>query len=203
VATSVALVAVPDKPLIMPLGDSITAGVGSAAGTGWRDDLAILLSDAGVVADFVGSQSAPDQLGLEHEGHSGWRIDQINTHVVEWMAATTPDVVLLDIGSNDYVHRFNTATAPARLSTLISCILDASPTVRVVVAKLLIPAGARADGIRTYNSLMAGIVASKGPARRWSTCRGSPTSTPRMGCTPMTSVTSRCRTSGTRACAGC
>jgi lysophospholipase L1-like esterase len=159
-----ALPTVPAQPRIMPLGDSITAGVGSSAGTGWRDDLAVLLSDAGVVADFVGSQSTPGQPGLEHEGHGGWRIDQIDTHVVGWMAATTPDVVMLNIGSNDYVRRFSTGTAPARLSTLISNILDASPNVRIVVSKLLVPTGTtRAAGVRTYNTLMAGIVASKGP----------------------------------------
>jgi hypothetical protein len=71
---------------------------------------------------------------------------------------------MLNIGSNDYVRRFSTGTAPARLSTLISHILDASPTVRIVVAKLLVPTGTiRAAGVRTYNSLMAGIVAAKGP----------------------------------------
>src|SRR5204863_464849 len=60
---------------LMPLGDSITYGIGSSDGSGYRarlwDDL------AGNNVDFVGSQQSGRVPDPDNEGHSGWVIDQL------------------------------------------------------------------------------------------------------------------------------
>jgi lysophospholipase L1-like esterase len=162
-AAAVVAEPVPDQPRLMALGDSITFGVGSTTGTGFRADLAARLSGVGAIVEFVGSQRSRVDPGMDHEGHPGWRIDQIDDHVDEWMAISRPDVVLLDIGTNDYTQRWATSTAPTRLSLLVDRLLAASPTVRVVVARLLVTTGdARARGITAFNASIAAMAASKG-----------------------------------------
>jgi lysophospholipase L1-like esterase len=159
------LTPVPDRPRIMVLGDSITDGVGSTSRTGYRTALGARLAAAGVRYDFVGSQHSGHGAGdLDHEGHPGWRIDQVADRVDGWLAAAGPDVVLLDIGTNDYVQAYQRGRAPKRLARLIAAILDASPTVRVIVAKLLVCAGAqRAAGITAFNAAIPDLVAGAGP----------------------------------------
>src|SRR5262245_50352644 len=67
---------------IMPLGDSITYGLGGTPG-GYRDRLYTDLQNAGFSFTFVGSSTEnPSRLlsqagQTHHEGHSGFRIDQI------------------------------------------------------------------------------------------------------------------------------
>ena len=86
---------------VMPLGDSITDGF-SVPG-GYRIGLWQRLAAGGYRVDFVGSQfNGPASLGdHDHEGHSGWRIDQIDANIVNWLRTTTPRTVLLHIGTND------------------------------------------------------------------------------------------------------
>ena len=157
----------PGPVRILPLGDSLTYGVGSSTRTGYRTDLYQRLTAAGVNVDFVGSRHNGRGPDLDHEGHPGWRIDQLSADIDEWMAQSRPDVVLLDIGTNDYVHKYDTDMAPARLSDLLDRILMFSPKVRVVVAKLLVPTGqGRARGIAAYNAVLPSVVASKGPRVR-------------------------------------
>jgi lysophospholipase L1-like esterase len=163
-AYAAALAPVPDGPKILPLGDSITFGVGSSTRSGYRTDLLERLAAVGVDADFVGSQSNGVGADLDHEGHPGWRIDQVREHVDGWLAQAQPDVVLLDVGTNDYVQSYDQEMAPARLSDLIDRILASSPTVRVVVAKLLLPLGQkRARGVAAFNATIPVVVAGKGP----------------------------------------
>jgi hypothetical protein len=95
---------------IMPLGDSITRGWwGSAYSWGYRKPLYGSLTSCGYSFDFVGSQvdgSFPDP---QHEGHDGWRTDQILSNVNGWLIAYYPDIVLLHIGTNDITQGYHDA----------------------------------------------------------------------------------------------
>ncbi len=98
---------------IMPLGDSITRGVvGSTDDTGYRRSLYITLIDASFSVDFVGSHynGILNDFDKDHEGHGGWRADEIVSgrsaepwegKLDEWLVAEEPDIVLLHIGTND------------------------------------------------------------------------------------------------------
>ena len=70
--------AAPTTPLrVMPLGDSITWGVGSSTGNGYRGPLWNRLAADGHPLDFVGTVRGGSMSDPDNEGHSGYRIDQI------------------------------------------------------------------------------------------------------------------------------
>jgi lysophospholipase L1-like esterase len=147
---------------VMPLGDSLTAGVGSSTGAGYRAALHAELTRAGVTVDFVGSRSSGPGPDADNEGHPGWRTDNLTDNIERWLAAAKPDVVLLDIGTNDLTRRFDAEIAPAKTADLIDRITRQLPDVRVVVAKLLV-VGYASAAFRRYNATLAGVVAARGP----------------------------------------
>ncbi|MFC1923242.1 putative Ig domain-containing protein [Chloroflexota bacterium] len=102
---------------VMPLGDSITTGKYSGHDTdvsvpeddiGYRKDLWDLLTGSGYTVNFVGSVengAAYPFSDPQHEGHNGWRDDEIAENIfnnggANWLNANPPDVILLHIGTN-------------------------------------------------------------------------------------------------------
>jgi len=147
---------------VMPLGDSITEG--TQVPGGYRIGLWQRFTGGRYRVDFVGSQfNGPATLGdHDHEGHPGWRIDQIDANITNWVRNTNPRTVLLHIGTNDVLQNFNLAGAPARLSTLVDHITAAAPAADVFVATIipLSNAGQEANA-RRFNAAVPGIVQSK------------------------------------------
>jgi lysophospholipase L1-like esterase len=86
---------------IMPLGDSITVGIGDGTTGGYRGPLYQQLTGAGYSVDFVGSQTTGAITDPNNEGHSGWRAEQIRDNIFDWLIARPADIVLLHIGTND------------------------------------------------------------------------------------------------------
>jgi len=150
---------------VMPLGDSITDGY--TVPGGYRIGLWQRFASGGYTVDFVGSQSnGPASLGdHDHEGHSGWRIDQIDANVVGWLNTYQPHTVLLHIGTNDILQNDDVANAPARLSALIDHITATAPTAEVFVAQIIPLANSSQNAqVKTYNAAIPGIVSSKAAA---------------------------------------
>jgi lysophospholipase L1-like esterase len=126
---------------VMPLGDSITAGVGASWSAGYRVQLHSRLVAAGLRVDFVGSQlNGPIGSDRHNEGHGGWTIDDLRRGVAGWLATARPDVVLLQAGTNDLLRGDRVETAPARLSALVADVQAwgrrARKPVKIFVAKL-------------------------------------------------------------------
>jgi lysophospholipase L1-like esterase len=161
--------AVGTRPVrIMPLGDSITYGVGSSTGSSYRAALwDRLVGQAGFAVDFVGSQRSGILPDTDNEGHSGWRIDQIAASVDGWLAAAQPDVVLLHIGTNDMNQNYQVSTAPQRLGALLDQILADRPAATVLVAKI-VPAldPAVQSRIDAFNAAVPAVVAARGSRAR-------------------------------------
>ncbi|WP_329130268.1 SGNH/GDSL hydrolase family protein [Streptomyces sp. NBC_01476] len=150
---------------IMPLGDSITDGWTPYPG-GYRVTLWQQLTAGGHRVDFVGSRAnGPAALGdHDHEGHPGWRIDQLDAHIVSWLKESDPGTILLHIGTNDINQDHDVAHAPARLSGLIDDILRTEPGVQLFVARIITEQNAqRAAMVDAFNAALPGIVAGKGP----------------------------------------
>ncbi|GAA0369310.1 FG-GAP-like repeat-containing protein [Streptomyces blastmyceticus] len=123
---------------VMPLGDSITEGARSTTNSGYRGELWNRLAPHASSLDFVGSQQHGRQLAdRDHEGHSGWRIDELSVNIEKWLAAARPNVVLLHIGANDVDQNYHADTAPDRLGSLIDQITAAAPGVTVLVSSLV------------------------------------------------------------------
>jgi lysophospholipase L1-like esterase len=145
---------------VMPLGDSITDGL--TVPGGYRIGLWQRFVTNGYKVDFVGSlYNGPASLGdHDHEGHSGWRIDQIDANIVGWLNTYQPHTVLLHIGTNDISQNYDLANAPNRLSALIDHITNTLPSTEVFVAQI-IPMSYDTSQERTFNAAIPGIVQSK------------------------------------------
>jgi lysophospholipase L1-like esterase len=148
---------------IMPLGDSITYGIGSQTLSSYRVDLQQRLAGLGMNVDFVGSRPSGTGEDVDNEGHGGWTIGQIAERATGWLNTYQPDAVLLQIGTNDIIHRLDLPKAPSRLSALIDQIHAARPTAHIFVAKITSSkAVGYQSGIDAYNARIPQIVAAKG-----------------------------------------
>lgn len=132
---------------IMPLGDSMTYGSGSASsgGGGYRSFLWRRLTDNGYKVDFVGSMSAGNFPDPQNEGHGGFAIwnttnpqdeQQLYTHIDEWLNTYNPDVILLLAGTNDMVKNIDPSNSSKRLNALIDKIFQVKPNVYILVASI-------------------------------------------------------------------
>ncbi|MDI1460962.1 RICIN domain-containing protein [Catellatospora sp. KI3] len=152
---------------VMPLGDSITEG--TQVPGGYRIGLWQRMAAGGYRVDLVGSQfNGPSSLGdHDHEGHPGWRIDQIDANITGWLQATNPRTVLLHIGTNDVLQNYNVSGAPGRLSTLLDRITNVAPSAEVFVATIIpLSNSGQESAARTFNAALPGIVQSKVNAGR-------------------------------------
>ncbi|KAF7367969.1 Lipolytic enzyme [Mycena sanguinolenta] len=144
---------------LLPLGDSITYGLESTDGNGYRNALHNLLQPGNTV-DFIGSLKAGTMVDNDNEGHSGYTIAQIQSVSTNSLALPArPNVVLLMAGTND-VFGGSISTAPSRLSTLIDSIFSACPDTALIVATLTpLPSGQAA--VDTYNAAVTQLVAQR------------------------------------------
>ena len=150
---------------IMPVGDSVTAGIGSTGNGAYRTNLYTAYTNAGISFDFVGSQSGgPSSLpDKNHEGHSGWTISQIASNVNNWLNTYNPDVMLLMIGGNDTLA----GTVPtSALSSLIDQITTQKPNLILFVADYYhsLPSNANYNLIVQYDAAIPGLVQQKANA---------------------------------------
>jgi lysophospholipase L1-like esterase len=134
-----ALATAHDSVRIMPLGDSITVGIGSANYNGYRKPLYLKLINDGYDIDFVGTQSDGDFADCDHEGHQGWEAEGgtgggILPNVYNWLTANPADIVLLHIGTNDITVG---GQDPNEISAILDEIDRFSEDTKVIVALII------------------------------------------------------------------
>src|SRR5262249_29708127 len=143
---------------VMPLGDSITDGFNVPGG--YRINLWERLAAGGYKVDFVGSEfNGPAALGdHDNEGHSGWRIYQLDANVVGWLQNSNPHTILLHIGTNDMIQNYDIANAPARLSALIDKIRANAASAELFVAQITPASEPTLEfRVQAYNAAIPGI----------------------------------------------
>ncbi|MGW7427058.1 ricin-type beta-trefoil lectin domain protein [Streptomyces sp. NPDC054813] len=151
--------AAPAPLRLMPLGDSITWGVGSTSGNSYRGFLSNQLSAEGHALDFVGSGRNGTMSDPDNEGHSGWRIDQIAGIADSVLARYRPNVVTLEIGTNDLNGNYQVPTAPDRLRALIDQITRDAPDATVLVGTVIVSTSGTEEAARpAFNAELPGIV---------------------------------------------
>ncbi len=152
---------------IMPMGDSITEGIGitpntpvlkpptngsglaacsrarnSATRTAvtYRQFLLEKLRLKGVTGVYVGS--VPSLEGTVHEGHAGWTIADLDFCVqnADWLSKAQPDFILLHIGTNDAGSASSGDEMIARLNALLNHVYRTMPKTTEVVVARIIPA---------------------------------------------------------------
>ncbi|MDR1135929.1 MAG: GDSL-type esterase/lipase family protein [Clostridiales Family XIII bacterium] len=152
---------------ILSLGSSETVGVGSGNRSdfaGYRGYLQEILDEASLYYDFLGSQQMgdPTHIDIDHEGHNGWRIDQIASSIKS-LLASKPDVVLLQIGSNDCWQKYKLDQAAEKYDKLINDIRAyAAPGVKIVISTVLESTDdEQAARVRTLNESIREIAAAQ------------------------------------------
>ncbi len=140
---------------ILPLGDSITQG--DRNHRSYRYNLWIKLIDAGISFDFVGSLASnyrgnpewPQYKGRsfdpDHEGHWGWRADQIlygtsgekRGRLSIWLDTYTPDIVLMHLGTNDIAHFQDLDETANELKQIIESLRADNPNVIILLSTLI------------------------------------------------------------------
>ncbi len=149
---------------IMPLGDSITQGIHiNSKNIGYRRDLYQILTDNGFRVDFVGSMNdgSISDFDKDHEGHSGYRANQIRDSIYNWLVINPADIILLHIGTND----INGGEAPFSISLEINSIFNQidlyekeyNKSIKVIAAKIINHQLYPGD-IKKLNNYMSDIV---------------------------------------------
>ncbi|WP_054564419.1 FG-GAP-like repeat-containing protein [Frankia sp. R43] len=150
----------PTNLRVLPLGDSITYGVGTSDNSSYRARLWSLLDPRVDDLDFVGSVDTGQLPDTDNEGHPGWTISQISQIAACTVRTYQPNIVTLHIGTNDMARNVSVAGAPDRLRTLLRRIFEAAPRTTVMLATL-IPSTTPAtmNRIQAYNAAIPGIAA--------------------------------------------
>jgi lysophospholipase L1-like esterase len=149
-----------DTPLrVMPLGDSITYGIGSSNGDGYRGPLWNRLAADGHPLDFVGTERAGSMSDNDNQGHPGYKIHQVAALTDASLTRYRPNVVTLHIGTNDLNESYQVSTATARLRSLVDQITAAAPDATVLVASLVVSTSGSEEQYRAaYNQAIPQIV---------------------------------------------
>ncbi|MFC9930718.1 ricin-type beta-trefoil lectin domain protein [Streptomyces sp. NPDC127190] len=151
--------AAPTPLRLMPLGDSITWGVGSPSGNGYRSFLWNRLAGEGHALDFVGSGRNGTMSDPDNEGHSGWHIDEIAGIADSVLARYRPNVITLEIGTNDLNGGSAAQPAADRLHALIDRITADAPDATVLVGTVIVSTSSTEEATRpAFNAALPGIV---------------------------------------------
>ena len=123
---------------IMPLGDSITGNPGC-----WRALLWTRLQNSGYTnIDFVGTQP-PQGCAIPYDGDSEGHGGILATNMADqnqlppWLAATTPDIVIMHLGTNDVWSGRATSVTLAAFTTLVNQMRASNPNMKIIVAQIL------------------------------------------------------------------
>ncbi|KAJ9151472.1 Carbohydrate esterase family 3 protein [Coniochaeta hoffmannii] len=152
----------------MPLGASVTYGVGSSTGSSYRRDLRdLLVSAANQTVDMVGTRKHGDFADNDVEATSGFAISQIAEAAATAVPRLLPNLVLVDAGTNNCNGGGTVPDAGANVTAMIEEMFLQSPGVTVVLATILGNAVAAQDACRVdinaqYVALVARLRAAGG-----------------------------------------
>ncbi|OQE36935.1 hypothetical protein PENCOP_c011G02847 [Penicillium coprophilum] len=120
---------------ILPLGASITMGYKSKDGNGYRKWLRQQLRYAGWEVDMIGTLKNGTMHDNDHDGHIGWRIDQIAAHA-KTIISQQPNLILLNAGTNDALQDYKVDTAGKRMDSLLTYLFDNIPNTTIILSTL-------------------------------------------------------------------
>jgi lysophospholipase L1-like esterase len=130
---------------LMPLGGSVTKGVGSSHSAGYRKALLEILQAQNFDVRMVGSRSTGSMPNNEHEGWRGFRIDEIAKKAAKSVGRLSPNLLTVNAGSNDCIQAFKIDEAGRRMEDLLEDIWNASPGSTVLLSTLLVNADKRVN----------------------------------------------------------
>src|SRR3569833_270196 len=127
---------------IMPLGASITYGIASSDGNGYRAYLRGNLTAAGAVVNMVGNQKSGKMVDNDNEGWSGYVISEVHAKAKVSLPKWKPNIVLINLGTNDASKNVDISAAGSRMLSLLQEVWADSPGATVVLSTLLVNSNA-------------------------------------------------------------
>ena len=151
---------------IMPLGDSITAGVSAGVAdedlVGYRKFLYDDLVASSNVVDFVGGEVwgwAVPGFDSNNEGHGGFKNAALSQNVYQWLVDNSAEYVLLHSGTNrtnDITREI--ADFAALLDEIDRYEADSGATVTVIIAKIIKVGRSSDSATEQYNLSLVNLV---------------------------------------------
>jgi len=136
---------------ILCLGNSITNGTNKF--NSYRRALWQMLHKGNYNIDMVGSWSKhhwggdvpnPD-FDMEHDGHSGWTAEHIfnppdwdstRGNIKQWLLTYSPDIVLVELGTNDVFQCRKAADVIANFTQLLQVLRNSNSSVKIFIAQI-------------------------------------------------------------------
>jgi len=142
---------------IIFIGDSITQG---AANLHYRCYLLNMLKSTGHNFDSVGSQNSGEaNCDADHEGHSGWKANDIILELPAWAHTYNPDIALVHIGTNDIWRGENAESTAVEISEIVAILQEANPNIVIFVAGIIpLIIENRNEEVKVLNTLLKGYV---------------------------------------------
>ena len=111
-----------------------------------------LLRNGGYNVDFVGSTTDPTFTAFvfdqDHDGYSGHTTARLASDMDRILAISAPDIVLLDIGTNDVLQQVPMNDRMRNIDRIVSKLRQKNPNVRILIAQI----SPTADTFRNANS---------------------------------------------------
>ena len=115
--------------------------------------------------DFVGSLNqtysgdlpTPDY-DVDHEGHWGWRADEVLKYIDDWAAEARPDIVLIHIGTNDVGSGEDVAETTEEVSKIIARLRKHNADIHILLAAIIpIAYEGATEPISRFNTALAAL----------------------------------------------
>lgn len=152
---------------LMPLGGSVTYGVGSSTGNGYREFLRGMLVAQGYDLHLVGSRKSGSMNGGDNEGWRGYRLDQIENKAKRSIKTLFPNVFTINAGSNDCIQDFQIHHFGERMSNMLEYFWQTSPLSTVILSTLLVNADKEVNSrVLCVNDQIRDLVESKTAEKR-------------------------------------
>jgi lysophospholipase L1-like esterase len=151
---------------ILPIGDSLTKGIGSTHRAGYRLEFLARMKAAGVDVDMVGSfHDGPKEIDRDHQGHQGQGVAKLDEVSFDELRRERPNAVILMIGTNDAKEKSLVPDAfRIRYSVLLDRILAESRMKLVVATIPPVRFGRRAKLIAGMNGIIKSEVEKRAAA---------------------------------------
>jgi acyl-CoA thioesterase-1 len=164
--TSVGASPLPERPLVLAFGDSLTAGYGLDQGLGFAPQLQATLRRHGLAANVVDGGVSGDTTEAG-KARLGWTLDGMERK---------PDLVILELGANDMLRGLKPELTEANLDTMLSELKRRQITVLVTGMRAapnldpayisqfeaIYPSLARKHGAAIYPFFLEGVAAQQG-----------------------------------------
>ncbi|KAF3058575.1 carbohydrate esterase family 3 protein [Daldinia childiae] len=123
---------------IMPLGASITFGFGSSDNNGYRKDIRDKIEANGNKVNMVGNNPSGSMKDNDTEGWKSYTVDQVHDKATASVPKYKPNVILVNVGTNDCVQNKDLPNAGKRLQSLLDSLYTESPKATVILSTLLV-----------------------------------------------------------------